>query len=177
MVKNFSKIVFAFFALTSFHAGAFAAPGFGFGLMAGPNLTFPSAPSILGSSVSGGIGFSVGPSVGVGPLEASLLYSSYTLKSTVATITTSSSSSSLDLPVLYRVGVGLIDIGFGGFYSLSLESGATSSNNNYGLVGSVRTTIPGGLFVDGRFNLGLKESASTNSKVSSLALLLGFNFI
>jgi hypothetical protein len=177
MFKPYSNIVLAFLAFISFHSVAYALPGLGFGLMAGPNLTLPSTPSVSGYDLAGGIGFSVGPTVGVGPLEASLLYSSYTLKTTVGANTSSNSSSSLDLPVLYRVGAGPIELGLGGFYSLSLESGSTSDDNNYGVVGSVRTTIPGGFFVDGRFNFGLKEVDGSNSKVSSLAILLGFNFI
>ena len=177
MFKPYSNIVLAFLALISFHSVAYALPGLGFGLMAGPNLTLPSTPSVSGYDLAGGIGFSVGPTVGVGPLEASLLYSSYTLKSTVASTTSSNSYKSLELPVLYRIGAGPIEFGLGGYYSLSVDSGSTSEDNNYGLVGSVRTSIPGGLFVDGRFNLGLNEVDSSNSKVSSLAILIGFNFI
>ena len=175
MFKSISKVLFVALFLVVAPSQSFAVPGVSVGLMAGPNLTFPSVPTLPGIEVSGGIGFSVGPSVGLGPIEASLLYSSYKTTATILTVESSNTSKSLDIPVLYRFGAGPVGIGLGGFYSLSMESGSTSDDNNYGLVGSARVTIPGGLFVDGRFNLGLKDSSG--SKVSAAAVLLGFNFL
>ncbi|NDF16068.1 hypothetical protein EB061_12245, partial [bacterium] len=129
-----------------------------------------------GTEVSGTLGYSVGPSVGIGPLELNVLYSSYGTKVTALGTSATSTSKYLDIPALYRIGAGPLSIGVGGFYSLCLNDNATSDSNNYGAVGSVRASIPGlGFFVDGRFNLGLKDM--TGSKLSSLAVLIGYDFI
>ena len=176
MINQVSKLFLVLLAVLSFNSNAFAIPGMNVGIMAGPNLAFPSASLPAGSSMSGTIGYSVGPSVGLGPIEVSALYSSYGLKVTASGSEATSSGKSLDLPVLYRLGIGPVGFGIGGFYNISLESGSTSSDNNYGAVASFRTTIPGiGLFVDGRFSLGLHDMSGT--KLSSGAVLIGYNFL
>jgi len=176
MFNQISKLVLVLFAVFSFQSNSFAIPGMNVGIMAGPNLTLPSATLSAGYSVTGAIGYSVGPSVGLGPLEVSVLYSSYSQTFTSPGSETTLTGKSLDLPVLYRLGVGPVGFGLGGFYSLSLDSGSTSTDNNYGAVASFRTTIPGvGLFVDGRFNLGLHDMSGT--KLSSAAVLIGYNFL
>jgi hypothetical protein len=146
---------------------AHAIPGVSFGIMGGANLNLPNTTGLTGT-----IGYSVGPSVGLGPLEVSALYSSYGAEF----LGVSTSSNFLDLPVLYRIGAGPLSVGLGGFYSICMESSCTADNNNYGATASVRASVPVvGFFVDGRFNLGLKDSAG--SKASSLAVLLGYDFI
>ncbi len=157
---------------------AHAIPGVSFGIMGGPNLTLPTTSSALpaGTELTGTIGYSVGPSVGIGPLELSALYSSYGSKLTFLGISQTSSSNYLDFPALYRIGAGPLSVGLGGFYSICLENGCTSDNNKYGATASVRATVPVvGFFVDGRFNLDLKDNAG--SKSSALAVLLGYDFI
>jgi hypothetical protein len=173
-MKNFSAFIALVVALFSINH-AHAIPGVGFGIMAGPNMTFPSVDLPAGASVTGTIGYSVGPTVGLGPIELSALYSSYGTKISILGLEETTSAKSLDIPVLYRLGLGTIGVGIGGFYSLSLESGSTSDDNNYGAVGSVRVGIPGiKLFVDGRFNLGLKDN---DGKISNAQLMIGYNFL
>jgi len=146
---------------------AHAIPGVSFGIMGGANLNLPNATGITGS-----VGYSVGPSVGLGPLEVSALYSSYGAEF----LGVSTSSNFLDLPVLYRIGAGPLSVGLGGFYSICVESTCTMDNNNYGATASFRASIPVvGFFVDGRFNLGIKDTAG--SRASSMAVFLGYDFI
>jgi hypothetical protein len=153
--KNLIRTLFVVVLFIS-SSGAFALPGLSVGVMGGANLAMPS----VGSSK---VGYSLGPTFEAGPLQASALYSKYM------------DSKYLDLPVLYSMGIGLASVGLGGFYGLCLDSGATSDDHNYGAVANVRVKIPGGLFADGRFNLGLKELGG--SKLSSAAVMLGFNFL
>lgn len=176
MIKTIRRIVLVSISILFAGANAYAVPGVNVGLMVGPNLSFVSGDFPVGTSLSGGVGYSVGPSVGLGPIEISALYTSTTTTASVLGIEASSTSKSLEIPVLYRLGMGPIGLGLGGFYGLSLESGATSDSNNYGLTASTRVTVPGvGLFVDGRFNLGLNDMGG--SKMSSAAILIGFDFI
>ena len=177
-MKSFAPFIALCLSLFAFSApAAHAIPGVSFGIMGGANLTFPSVTALpAGTEISGTIGYSVGPSAGIGPFELSLLYTSYGNKVTFGGVSATSSSKYLDIPALYRIGAGPLSVGFGGFYSLCMETGATSDNNNYGATGSVRASIPGlGMFVDGRFNLGLKDMAG--SKLSSMAVYLGYDFI
>jgi hypothetical protein len=171
---SFSAIWIALLALLA--PTAHAIPGVSVGIMGGGNLTLPSATMPAGTELTGTLGYSVGPSVGIGPLEVSMLYSSYGSKVTALGLSQTTTSNFLDIPALYRIGAGPLAVGIGGFYSICLESGCTSSNNNYGATASVRASIPVvGLFVDGRFNLGLKDT--NGSKSSALALLVGYDFI
>lgn len=170
--KNFIRSFFiAVLFISSSHA--FALPGLSLGVMGGANLAMPSAPSV--GALSGKIGYSVGPTVEAGPIQISALYSKYSVKATLLGGETNRDSKYLDIPVLYSMGIGLASVGVGGFYGLCLDSGATSSSNNYGAVANVRVKIPGGLFADGRFNLGLKDLSG--SKLSSAAVMVGFNFL
>jgi hypothetical protein len=170
MKTRISLIVSACILFSS--ASAFALPGASIGLMGGANLAVPSL-STPGFSSSGSIGYSVGPTVQAGPLEVSALYTHYTVKLTPTGGTAVSSSSKyLDIPALYRLGVGLASVGVGGFYGIALDSGNSA---NYGAVASARVSIPGGYFLDGRFNLGLKDVSG--SKLSAASVLLGFNFL
>ena len=154
---------------------ALALPGLSVGVMGGANLSMPSADLPAGATLSGGVSYSAGATVEAGPLEVSAIYSRYSLKAGLLGIETTTASKYLELPVLYRLGVGLASVGVGGFYGLCLDSGATGDDHNYGAVASVRVNIPGGFFADGRFNLGLKDLAG--SKLSSAAVFLGFNFL
>jgi hypothetical protein len=150
---------------------AHAIPGVSFGVMGGANLNLPNTTGLTGT-----IGYSVGPSVGIGPLEVSALYSSYGTELTVLNLTQTVRNDFLDIPVLYRIGAGPLTVGLGGFYSICVESTCTTDNNNYGATASVRASIPVvGFFVDGRFNLGIKDTAG--SRASSMAVLLGYDFI
>jgi hypothetical protein len=154
-------------------SNAFALPGFKVGIMAGPNLHMPTVPALSGLEVSGGLGYAVGPSIGIGPLELSALYTSLSTKATASELSSTESSTFLSLPALMRFGAGPLSLGLGGFYSLSLEEGGGS---NYGATGSVRITVPVlGAFVDARYDLGLKEESGVKS--SSAAVLLGWNFL
>jgi hypothetical protein len=176
MIKNIRQIVLVSISILFAGANAFAVPGMNVGLMVGPNLSVISGDFPVGTSISGGIGYSVGPSVGLGPIEVSALYTSLTTKATVLTVESSSTTKYLEIPVLYRLGLGPVGLGLGGFYGLSLEDNATSDSNNYGLTASGRVTVPGlGLFVDGRFNLGLNDMSG--SKISSAAVLIGYDFL
>ncbi len=173
-MKLSTRISALFIALVALLApAAHAIPGVSFGIMGGANLNLPNTTGLTGM-----IGYSVGPSVGLGPLEVSALYSSYGTEITipVLNVTQSVSSNFLDIPVLYRIGAGPLSVGLGGFYSICMESTCTTSDNNYGATASVRASVPVvGFFVDGRFNLGLRDSAG--SKASSMAVLLGYDFI
>ena len=160
-----SVLCIALFALLA--PVAHAIPGVSFGIMGGANLNLPNTTGLTGT-----LGYSVGPSVGLGPLEVSALYSSYGTEFLGLSV----NNNFLDLPVLYRIGAGPLSVGLGGFYSICMESACTADNNNYGATASVRASIPVvGFFVDGRFNLGLKDTAG--SKASSMAVLLGYDFI
>ncbi len=178
-MKLFTRISALCIALVALLAPvAHAIPGVSFGIMGGANLNLPSTSSSLpaGTELTGTLGYSVGPSVGIGPLELSALYSSYGSKVTFLGVGQTTTSNFLDIPALYRIGAGPLSVGLGGFYSICVESGCTTDNNNYGATASVRASVPVvGFFVDGRFNLGLKDSAG--SKASSLAVLLGYDFI
>lgn len=175
---NHTNLAKSFLALVALLSGASASalPGLSLGVMGGANLAMPGVDAPAGTSISGGIGYSVGPTVEAGPIEVSALYSNYSVKTTVSVTETTASSKYIDVPVLYRMGVGLASIGLGGFYGLCVDSGATSDDHNYGAVGSVRVKIPGGLFADARYSLGLKKDSS-GMKMSAAALLVGFNFL
>jgi hypothetical protein len=178
MMKLNGSIRSGFFSLLALIAlfsapNALAVPGVSLGLMGGGNLSFPSIDT-PGVTVSGKVGYTVGPTATLGPVEASVLYSMYSVKASGIDATTD--SKYLDIPVLYRFGIDLASIGVGGFYGLRLDSGATSSDNNFGAVASVRAKLPGtSVFVDGRFNLGLHDM--NGGKNSSLALMLGYDFL
>jgi hypothetical protein len=174
--KNFKRSLFAVIALLAC-PGAFALPGLSLGVMGGGNLAMPNVDAPAGTSIKGAIGYSVGPTVSAGPIEISALYSKYSIKSSVAAANfeTTTDSKYIDVPLLYRMGVGLASIGLGGFYGLCIDSGAASDDHNYGAVGSVRVKIPGGLFADARYNLGLKDMSG--SKLSSAMLLIGYHFL
>ena len=156
-----------FFVLSAFilflSTSAFALPGASIGLMGGANLATPS-----GTTATGNVGYAVGPTLTAGPLEVSALYTHYSVSFSNVTAT----SKYLDIPVLYRMGVGLANVGVGGFYGIPLDTG---NSGNYGLVASTQVNLLGKLFLDGRYNLGLKNSSG--SKLSSAALLVGFNFL
>ncbi len=175
------KSLFAFVAVAAAFSvpQAFAMPGVDLGIMGGAGMTMPSFSGDLGgATLSGGIGISAGASLGVGPLEVSALYSQYSIKLEAGGESLSSTANYLDIPVLFRMGAGPISFGVGGFYSLFLsdDSGTGDSDPNYGATASVRFTLPViGFFVDGRYNLGLKEEEQ--SKISSAAVYLGFNFL
>lgn len=180
MMKLNGSIRSGFFSLLALMAlfsasNALAVPGVSLGLMGGGNLSFPSIDS-PGVTVSGKVGYTVGPTATLGPVEASVLYSMYSVKASASGIDVTTDSKYLDIPVLYRFGIDLASIGIGGFYGLCLDSGATSADNNYGAVASVRAKLPGtSVFVDGRFNLGLHDM--NGGKNSSLALMLGYDFL
>jgi Outer membrane protein beta-barrel domain len=158
---------------------AYALPGMDIGVMGGANFAKYS------SGVDSAFGFSGGASVGLGPLEVSALYTQYKFSATLLGQSVSTTLNQLDVPVLYRLGVGPVSLGVGGFYSMFL-SGSTSSNgvstsvtsgnSNYGATASARFTIPVlGFFVDGRYNLGLKDNSGV--KTSSMAAYLGWNIL
>lgn len=180
MMKRFDSMRSGLFSLLAgmvvfMGAEAHAIPGVSFGIMGGGNLSLPTI-SAAGASVSGKVGYSVGPTATLGPVEASLLYSMYSVKTTTLLGTATAESKYLDIPVLYRLGLDLASIGIGGFFGLCLDSGATSTDNNYGAVASVRTKLPGtSIFLDGRFNLGLHDMGG--GKNSSLAVLVGYDFL
>jgi hypothetical protein len=166
-----SLIAFAFLLSLLSAPRAFAVPGLELGVMAGAAASMPTGV------LDGGIGLSVGATGGVGPLEASLLYTQYKLSIPGNDIT----GNYLDIPVLYRMSLGPVGLGIGGFYSMFLSRSSTvvltgDGESNYGATASLRFTIPVvGLFLDGRYNLGLKDS--NGSKASSAAFYLGFNFL
>ncbi|MEN9723039.1 MAG: hypothetical protein RJB38_1025 [Pseudomonadota bacterium] len=146
-------------------SAAYAIPGLDFGIMGGATL---NTSSNLGSG-SGGLGYSFGPSLGVGPLEVSALYTNLTTD--FGSISTN--RKSWDIPVLMRFGAGPVGLGLGGFYSITTGSG---TSDNYGATASLRMGIPGmGLFADGRYNLGLKDFSGAH--ISSAALMIGLNFL
>jgi hypothetical protein len=159
---------------------AFAIPGVDLGIMGGAAMSMPNT-----SGVDGKIGLTAGASVGLGPIEASLLYSQYKAEALIFGNNVSMTYNYLDVPVLFRAGVGPLSIGVGGFYSIFLNGSAsvagqnediTDVESNYGATASLRFTVPVvGFFVDGRYNLGIRESEG--EKLSSAALLLGFNFL
>lgn len=166
-----SLIAFAFLLFLVSTPKAFAVPGLELGVMAGAAVSFP------GSGVDGGAGVSAGASASLGPVEGSLLYSQFKLSGPGFSATV----NNLEIPVLYRLGLGPLSVGAGGFYSLFL-SGSTSGpitlteESNYGAVASARFTIPvTGVFFDARYNLGLKDT--DGSKASSAAFYVGINLL
>ena len=177
---RFSKNLLSLYSLAAIciSTSAFAIPGIEAGLMVGGMRTILNTPD-LGSaaSVSGGTGVSAGATAGVGPLEISALYSQYKMHSQVLGLGVDAQSNYLDLPVLLRIGAGPASIGLGGFYSVRLSSDDQATNNsNYGATASVRISIPtSNLFIDGRYQLGLKDVSGT--KTSGLALYLGYAFL
>jgi hypothetical protein len=175
----FAAVVLAATLSTS---NAFALPGLSLGVMGGAAISAPTvsnAALLGGATVSGGTGLSAGGTLGLGPLEVSALYSQYKATAALGGVSATVTANTLDVPVLFRMGVGPIGLGLGGFYSMHLsdDSGDSSSGgSNYGATASVRLTIPViGLFVDGRYNMGLKEDDGV--KMSSLGAYVGFNFL
>lgn len=172
------KSLFAVVALAAAVSApkAFALPGVDLGIMAGAGLSMPSL-----SGVDGGIGISAGATAGIGPIEASLLYSQYR----TSLLVTETTSNYLEIPLLFRAGLGPVSFGIGGFYSMFLSGSQTVSgttteitdgDSNYGATASARFTVPVlGFFVDGRYNLGLKDMSG--STASSAAVYLGWNFL
>lgn len=127
------------------------------------NLDSVSA-SAMGVSVEvkGGLGFGAGLLVELGKVELGAVFLS---KSYTTTITglgeTSTSTSGIHIPVVARFGGGSTTFGVGSFFDLSLESG---SSLNYGLTAGPRFGgSNGGLFLDLRFNYGLKSPASKDA--------------
>ena len=171
MKKSFFAVAIVTAAISA--SAAQAAPGFKVGLMGGANYAMPKPSTGLTEK----FGLSGGLSLGVGPLEVSALYSQYKIEAAGISITT----NYLDVPVLFRMGAGPLSLGLGGFYSTFLDGstsvGATVNGTaNYGATGSLRVTVPVvGLFIDGRYNLGLKDD--NGDKLSSAALYLGWNIL
>jgi hypothetical protein len=168
--KNLFALVVVATALSA--TPAFAIPGVDLGVMGGASMGLPST-----SGVDGKIGLSAGASLGLGPIEASVLYSQYKAGASILGNDVSYTLNYLDVPVLFRMGVGPISLGVGGFYSMFLNGSASAAGeSNYGATASLRFTVPVvGFFVDGRYNLGLKDNSG--EKLSGAALLLGFNFL
>lgn len=153
---------------------ALAMPGLSFGLMAGA--TKPSFKNTQ-ATLSGDLGLSGGASLVIGSIEASALYTQYKLSNNLGGQgTVKSTINYLDIPVLYRIELGPLSLGAGGFYGLYMSTSPTSSEkgaSNYGASASFRFTLPVvGLFADARYQLGLKESSGGN-KISSAAVYLG----
>ena len=159
---------------------AYALPGMDIGVMGGGSFAKSNQ-----SGLDSKFGISGGASVGLGPLEISALYTQYKIGATVLGISAETTFNYLDLPVLYRVSAGPVSVGLGGFYSLFLSGSVTTAGvttnvtdgeSNYGATASARFTIPVlGFFVDGRYNLGLKDQGG--SKLSSMAAYIGWNFL
>ncbi len=161
---------------------AFAVPGFSLGVMGGASMSAPKVSDPTqwaGSTISGGTGLSAGASLGLGRLEVSALYSQMKTSTASGGVSGSLTENYLEIPVLLRMGVGPIGLGLGGFYSMFLSSNGDindSGSPNYGASASVRLTIPViDIFVDGRYNLGLKEDGGV--KISTLGAYVGFNFL
>jgi hypothetical protein len=171
------------FAATLSAPNAFALPGFSLGVMGGASMSAPKVSDPTqwaGSTISGGTGLSAGASLGLGRLEVSALYSQMKTKYASGGGPSSLTENYLEIPVLLRMGVGPIGLGLGGFYSMFLSSIGGDINDsgspNYGATASVRLTIPViDIFVDGRYNLGLKEDGGV--KISTLGAYVGFNFL
>ena len=148
-----SLLAVAVVAASLSSTNAFALPGLSLGVMGGASISAPSVTdaALVGSAtLKGGTGLSAGATLGAGPLEVSALYSQYQ----ATALSTTVNSSFLDVPVLFRMGLGPISLGLGGFYSMHLSDDSGASQNrgaNYGATASVRLTIPVvGFFVDGR---------------------------
>ena len=119
------------------------------------------------ATAKGGLGFGGGALIGLGVFEIGALYLSKPTTVTFAGLDTTTSSAGIEIPVMYRFG-GLTSFGIGGFYDIATSSGGTS---NYGITAGPRLGMASGLFLDLRFDYGLKTG---NSK--DLLALVGYSF-
>jgi hypothetical protein len=171
-MKNSFKglVVLAVLGLSS---NAFALPFVSVGVVAGPNYNLSSYPTVAGTSVSGGMGYSAGLSAELGPIAARALYTHANSKTDVLGVETSASANSIQVPVHFTMGLAGTHVGFGGFYETSLED---NGGSNYGASAGVKVSLPFvGVSVEGLVNYGLKDLSG--SKSSTAALLLGFNIL
>ncbi|MBU6376251.1 MAG: hypothetical protein KGQ59_09670, partial [Bdellovibrionales bacterium] len=113
-----SKRIYAALALSAVIVApqAFAMPGMDIGVMGGGSFAKSSQ-----SGLDSKFGISGGASVGLGPLEVSALYTQYKFSQPGTDYTL----NYLDVPVLYRLSLGPVSVGAGGFYSAFLSG----SNN------------------------------------------------
>jgi hypothetical protein len=86
--------------------------------------------------------------------------------------TSTTSFSSIHIPVGLRLHANrVVSLQLGGFYDYSLE---TDGDANFGVQGGLRLSAPvsgsTALFVEGRYNMGLKEISG--EKISDLALVM-----
>jgi hypothetical protein len=175
------KFVFSlcaiFLAAATFTPNAHALPGFKLGVAAlgGMGLSSSETTSLLGTlSAKAGTVFGGGAAAEIGPLSAELLYVSRKATVSLAGVEmASASAASIDIPVMYQMGLGPLSLGMGGYYSMSMETGGGST---YGLVAGPRVSVPGGFFLDARGLYGLKKDDLGNNPIE-LQLLAGFSFL
>lgn len=146
-----------------------AIAGARFSLVGGVNYGLDSASASVGgvtATVESGIGYGGGLLVGIGALELGGIFLSRNYTTAITGLPeTTSSISVVEIPVMARIGGGAATFGIGGFYDVATTS-------NYGLTAGPRFGgNNGGLFIDLRFNYGLKTG---NSK-DALALV-GYSF-
>ena len=157
-----------------------ALPGFKLGVVGAGGLGLWSKSIDTGvpgltTETSGGLALGGGAAAEIGPISAELLYMTRKTNATLLGVSVSTpSTASLDIPVMFRMGLGPISLGAGGYYSLSLESGGGST---FGLVAGPRLSIPGGLFVDARVNYGLEKFEGLDVTPIEGLVLVGFSFL
>ncbi len=119
----------------------------------------------ISSSVKGGLGFGGGLLVQMGAVEIGGIFLSRTYTTTINSVSTSSSDTGVEIPVMARIGGGAATFGIGGFYD-------AGSSSDYGLTAGPRFGgNNGGIFFDARFNYGLKSGNSKN-----VLAMLGYAF-
>jgi hypothetical protein len=181
-MKNIYRLMSVLVCLISSGA-AFALPGVSLGVVGGGNYNMSSFPSVsedgFTSSVSGGLGYTLGISADLPMITASVLFSRLSAKATVSggglSLSQSSTYKIIQVPVHYSIGLGGVSVGVGGFMDYSLEDDQ-GSNANYGLSAGARMGLPmSGLFAQGLFNYGLKDM--DGAKQHTALVLIGYNFL
>lgn len=119
------------------------------------------------TTITGNMGFGGGLLLGIGPIEIGAIYLSRSITIDDGILPVTVAANALEIPVLYRFS-GPIEFGIGAFYDLPMVSG---NEGNYGLAAGPRISITGALFLDVRFNYGLKTG---NSK--DLLGMVGYSF-
>lgn len=177
-------ITFALLAAAGLQSQAQAAPGFSLGVVGvgGTGINSFDA-TVLTATVSAKTSLIAGAGVAaeIGPLSAELIYMIRELTVTtevpgVAAVELSTYGRTLDLPVMFRFGMGGASIGAGAYYQIPAQSGGKSS---LGLTGGVRFNVPGGLFGDARFNYSLNKVTTSLGDYTPIEglVMVGFNFL
>ena len=131
--------------------------------------SFTSGPNSVTAESKGSLGYAGGLLLEMHSFELGALYFSRSIKTTVtpstgAVTTQTDSTSTAFIPLVYRIGNMGNSLALGGFFE--------TNDSNYGLTAGPRFGGSGhGLFLDLRFNYGLKSGNSKDAMA-----LLGYAF-